>query len=76
MSVGEAITNREPAPVYRIYLLTVWQEPDQVEMPDAGWRFHLTDPQTGKRYGFTNPAALLAALQQGMHELPLSEKSP
>ena len=68
MSAGEAITNREPASIYRIYLLTVWQEPDQIETPDAGWRFHLTDPQTGKRYGFTNPAALLAASEVLWHQ--------
>lgn len=57
-------------PVYRIYLLTVWQEPDQAAAVDQGWRFHLTDPQTGKRYGFTNPAALLAALQQAVLDPP------
>lgn len=65
------MTNYEPASGYRIYLLTVWQERDQAETADQGWRFHLTDPQTGKRYGFTNPATLLTALQQAMSE-PLS----
>lgn len=63
------------APVYRIYLLTVWREPDQAEAVDYGWRFHLTDPQTGKRYGFTNPASLLAALQQAVLDpLPVAEQ--
>lgn len=76
MSVGEAITNREPAPVYRIYLLTVWQEHGQVETPDAGWRFHLTDPQTGKRYGFTNSTTLLVALQQAMRDPSPIEDAP
>lgn len=62
-------------PVYRIYLLTVWQEKDQAAAEDQGWRFHLTDPQTGKRYGFTTPATLLAALQQAMLDpLPSAEQ--
>ena len=65
------MADREPSSGYRIYLLTVWQERDQAETPDQGWRFHLTDPQTGKPYGFTNPATLLTALQQAMSE-PLS----
>lgn len=68
------MTKREPASGYRIYLLTVWQERDQAETPDHGWRFHLTDPQTGKRYGFTNPATLLTALQQAMNEPSSSEE--
>ena len=56
-------TSEKPA-IYHIYLLTVWQERGQEETPEHGWRFHLTDPQTGKRYGFTNAEALLAALHQ------------
>ena len=63
-------------PTYRIYLLTVWQEHGQEETPEHGWRFHLTDPHTGKRYGFTNPATLLAALQQATSEpLPVETAS-
>lgn len=62
--------NRQP-PAYRIYLLTVWQEAVQVEDEEQGWRFHLTDPQTGNRYGFTNAVDLLTALQAAVgHELP------
>ncbi|MEZ4736501.1 MAG: hypothetical protein R3E79_56160 [Caldilineaceae bacterium] len=70
------MTNRDKASVYRIYLLTVWQEQDQAERGDGGWRFHLTDPQTGQRYGFTTPAALLAALQQATREPPPLEETP
>jgi hypothetical protein len=51
-------------PVYRIYLLTVWQAPGSAEGVEAEWRFHLTDPHTGQRYGFTSAAVLLATLQQ------------
>lgn len=69
------MTNRDKASVYRIYLLTVWQEQDQAERGDGGWRFHLTDPQTGQRYGFTTPAALLAALQQAISRDQLLRES-
>jgi len=61
--------NPQP-PVYRIYLLTVWQEHGQAETNDQGWRFHLTDPQTGKRYGFTSADTLIAALQKMSNSVP------
>jgi hypothetical protein len=65
----------EKPPLTRIYLLTAWQEPGQQESLDHGWRFHLTDPQTGKRYGFTSAAMLLAMLQQAASEPPATETS-
>jgi hypothetical protein len=68
-------TNEQP-PSYRIYLLTVWQEHSQEETPDHGWRFHLTDPQTGDRYGFTTPEALLAAIQQTQRAPPPVDEAP
>jgi hypothetical protein len=62
------------SPAYRIYLLTVWREHNQDESPDPGWRFHLTDPQSGKRYGFTDADGLIMALQQMAHSrLPADE---
>ena len=67
------MAGREKVASYRIYLVTVWQEPDQAATERASWRFHLTDPHTGKRYGFTNPATLLAALQQATSEPPPTE---
>jgi hypothetical protein len=63
-------------PHYRIYLLTVWHTPEQGEVEEASWRFHLTDPHTGKRYGFASPAALLATLQQAMRESPPLQEAP
>jgi len=68
--VGNKMTARTKAPVYRIYLLTVWQTQGQTEVTVADWRFHLTDPHTGKRYGFTNAEALLAMLQQLTNDQP------
>lgn len=67
------MSNLDKPSSYRIYLLTVWQEHNPGEDVDTGWRFHLTDPQTGQRYGFTNPAALLAALQQATTKPPPPE---
>jgi hypothetical protein len=56
--------------VYHIYLLTVWPVQDPTQAGEGGWHFHLTDPQTGKRYGFTNSITLLAALQTLTREQP------
>jgi hypothetical protein len=59
---------------YRIYLLTAWQEPRQVQTECAPWRFLLADPHTGRRYGFINPDGLIMALQQLNHaslDIPL-----
>lgn len=60
-------------PVYRIYLLTAWQTQNQAQPDAAAWRFHLTDPRTGKRYGFTSPTALITILQQLANEEQPSE---
>jgi hypothetical protein len=61
---GSTMTARAKLPVYRIYLLTVWQAQGQAKAGEAEWRFHVTDPHTGKRYGFANAEGLIAALQQ------------
>ncbi len=60
---------------YRIYLLTVWKDPQAPapagppdsglgqELPTAtGWRFFLEDPRTGRRCGFSNAVDLVAVL--------------
>lgn len=52
------------APNPRIYLLTVWQAAGEDQDAAIQWRFHLTDPHTGRRYGFTTPAELLAIVQR------------
>ena len=63
--------------VYRIYLLTIWQQvstapptplaaaQQQTERvrEDVTWRFTIEDPQTGQRRSFSNAVALAAALQ-------------
>jgi hypothetical protein len=65
---------RAKPPLYRTYLLTVWRAQGQENSAEADWRFHLTDPHSGKRYGFTNAAALIGALHQlATNQPPASE---
>lgn len=61
---------RAKPPVYRTYLLTVWRVSGHVKSAEAEWRFQLTDPHSGKRFGFTNSAALIAALYQLANDPP------
>lgn len=71
------MTAHAKEPVYRIYLLTAWQAQRQTQTDEAKWRFHLTDPHTGKRYGFTTPTALLTILQQLVNDnQPVDEDQP
>lgn len=49
-----------PSNVYRIFLLTVWQE-DQ-----DNWRFLLEDPRSGERKGFSGLESLVDGLQNVM----------
>ena len=55
-------------PLYRIFLLTVWQE--SPPLPDAlpDWRFRLEDAKSGERWGFVNADALVQALLAGLPE--------
>lgn len=41
-------------PLYRAYLLRMWEERGQATTDGLGWRFSLEDTQTGARYGFAN----------------------
>ena len=58
-------------PRYRSYLLTFWEERSQDPTASAVWRFSLEDPHTGKRSGFADLEALIAALQQEMGEVAM-----
>lgn len=44
-------------PVYRSYLLRVWEERGEQPVLRV-WRFSLEDPLTGNRHGFANLTAL------------------
>lgn len=57
-----------PAP-YRIYLLTTWAERGQAPEQPLVWRFRLEEPRTGRQRGFSDLAALVAALEQEMVEM-------
>jgi hypothetical protein len=48
---------------YHVYLLTMWEEPEQVDVAQVVWRFRLEDPSTGKQFGLTNLEALVAVLE-------------
>ncbi|HNS51221.1 MAG TPA: hypothetical protein PKO09_08550 [Anaerolineae bacterium] len=59
---------------YRSYILTLWQEHSRGSREPAVWRFRLEDPRTGRRSGFADLAALVAALEEVMgHDRTLGE---
>ncbi len=53
-------------PRYRSYLLTVWEERTHDAKSPVTWRFSLEDARTGRRRGFADLEALVAALEQEM----------
>jgi hypothetical protein len=75
---------------YRIYLLTIWKDPQgpapdgtpdsalRQELPTiTGWRFFLEDPRTGQRRGFSNAVDLVAVLiTEFGYGTPASDESP
>ena len=50
-------------PYYRIYLLTVWQEPNRGPPESIIWRFRLEDPRSGRQQVFATAETLMSALQ-------------
>jgi hypothetical protein len=66
----------ETPPRYRSYLLTVWEERNADPDLPVTWRFSLEDARTGRRRGFADLEALLAALQQDMTEDRAKERGP
>jgi hypothetical protein len=54
--------NRDP--IYRIYLLTIWQENYENETGVPLWRFRLEDPKTGHYQLFADHQALLEYMIQ------------
>ena len=51
---------------YRVYVLRSWRERGAPDGAPAVWRFSLEDPHTGRRRGFADLEALMAALAQEM----------
>lgn len=49
---------------YRVFLVTVWQEPNGEETLAERWRFRLEDPHTQQKRVFASPLALIAALKE------------
>ena len=54
------------SPIYRSFVLTLWQEHGRGPSEPAVWRFRLEDPRTGQRRGFADLEALVAALEDVM----------
>ena len=48
---------------HRIYLLRIWAEAREGVSDMASWRMTLEEPHTGRRWGFTEPKALVAFLE-------------
>jgi hypothetical protein len=59
--------SRNPPRSYT-YVLTLWEEREQVADSPAVWRFRLEDPRTGKRLGFSTLEGLLDALRREVSE--------
>lgn len=53
---------------YRIYLLTIWAEPDQDHEASQAWRFSLKDPRSGQQRSFANLTELIMALHSELIE--------
>lgn len=53
-------------PVYRIFLLTVWQESVPLTGSPPDWRFRLEDAKSGALWGFVSAEVLVEALMQGL----------
>lgn len=51
------MSTRQTSNLYRIFLLTVWQEGQN------DWRFLLEDPRSGERKGFLGAESLVNGLQ-------------
>jgi hypothetical protein len=54
------------SPIYRSFVLTLWQEHGRGSSEPSVWRFRLDDPRTGQRRGFADLEALVAALEREM----------
>ncbi len=53
---------------HRVYLLRIWTEAREELGSGSSWRATLEEPRTGKRWGFTEPAALVAFLEALINE--------
>ena len=54
------------APQYRTYLVTCWQERDEVA-GTAVWRFRLETPRTGRRRIFTTLEEVMFIIETELH---------
>lgn len=73
MYMHDANTFFDKPPLYRSFLITMWQERSQDTDVSVVWRFRMEDPHTGQRRGFADLEALMAALQQEMDNNTIDE---
>jgi len=59
-------TSRDP-PRYQTYLVTCWQERDEV-MGTAVWRFRLETPRSGQRRIFTTLEEVMSVIETELHQ--------
>lgn len=57
----------QETPHYRTYLVTCWQEPDEV-MGTAVWRFRLETPRSGRRRIFTTLEEVMSIIETELHD--------
>jgi len=57
-----------------VYVLRLWQEPDDTGEHSARWRFVLEEPKTGQRRGFADLSALVDFLKTELQMQELNEK--
>jgi len=63
------LTQHQSHCLYHSYLLRLWVDDTPNEF---SWRIALVNPRTGERWGFTDPAKLVAFLIKSVHD----EQSP
>jgi hypothetical protein len=55
-------------PRYRFWVLACWEEESGDPQVRTRWRFSLQDPRTGRRRGFADLEALMAALRRQLEK--------
>jgi len=68
MDLRNAMTYFDKPPSYRSFLITMWQERSRDTEVPVVWRFRIEDPHTGRRRGFADLEALVAALEKEIYD--------
>jgi hypothetical protein len=71
--VNQTPAGRDRAPRYETYLLTCWQERDEVA-GTVTWRFRLETPRSGKRRLFKALKEVVAMIEMELDSDVMSER--